>query len=286
MNRAELENLLRDLQRGDLSIDEGVDRLAAFPEADLGFARLDIQRELRRGQPEFVLGEGKSVEQIVAILKEFRKHTPIAAATRITPEQWSQIQPDLPDAQYFPKARILLCGPGRGRPVDVQPDGSQPDSYQPGSSQPSGSQSDDAGFIAILSGGSSDEPVAEEAAVTAEILGHSVERFYDCGVAGLHRLLRRLPRLREARVVIAVAGMEGALPGVASGLLAVPVIAVPASTGYGASFGGLSALLTMLNSCSPGVSVVNIDNGFGAACIAGMINRPVQRSAGASDSRP
>ena len=215
---------------------------------DLGFARVDLQRRSRQGTAEVVYGEGKTAAQIAAILASLRDHGQLPAlVTRIDAERAKNVAQSLgEDFAYFPEARLGRLG--ANRPCDG------------------------AGAIAVATGGTSDIKVAEEAALVAEALGNKVMRLYDVGVAGLHRLLARIDELRAARVVIAVAGMEGALPSVIGGLVDSPVIAVPTSVGYGSSFGGVTALLAMLNSCAAGVSVVNIDNGFGAGFLASRIN--------------
>ncbi len=220
---------------------------AAGVEADLGFARIDLDRQRRRGVPEVVFGPGKSPEQIAAILKRLNAAGQNGCATRVPPEAAVQILTALPRAVYHESARMLTR--------DVRPLPRK------------------RGCVAVVCAGTTDIPVAEEAALTAERLGSRVDRIYDVGVAGLHRLLRRAEALRAARVLVVVAGMEGALPSVVAGLVNRPVIAVPTSVGYGASFGGLAALLAMLTSCASGVTVVNIDNGFGAGVAAAMINR-------------
>ena len=215
---------------------------------DLGFARVDLQRRSRQGTAEVVYGEGKTAEQIAAILASLRDHGQLPAlVTRIDAEKAAEVAKSLGvDFAYFPEARLGRFG--GNRPCDG------------------------IGEIAVATGGTSDIKVAEEAALVAEALGNRVVRLYDVGVAGLHRLLACIDELRAARVVIAVAGMEGALPSVIGGLVDSPVIAVPTSVGYGSSFGGVTALLAMLNSCAAGVSVVNIDNGFGAGFLASRIN--------------
>lgn len=214
---------------------------------DLHFAKPDYDRQQRRGMPEVIYGAGKTAPQIVAIMRALNDAGQNAFATRVTPEQAAAVRAELPDAVYYAEARILTR--------DVTP-------LPPR-----------AGKIAVLCAGTSDLPVAEEAAVTAERLGAAVERVYDVGVAGLHRLLSRVERFADARAIVVVAGMEGALPSVVGGLIDKPVIAVPTSVGYGASFNGLAALLGMLNTCAAGVTVVNIDNGFGAGVAAARINR-------------
>ncbi|WP_231570965.1 nickel pincer cofactor biosynthesis protein LarB [Gordoniibacillus kamchatkensis] len=216
--------------------------------ADLGFAQLDLDRQQRTGFPEVIFGEGKTVEQITAIFRRLAENADRVLATRVSPDKAEAILAAVPGAIYHETAR---CVTWFKRPILAVHDG----------------------YIAVVCAGTSDLPVAEEAAVTAECMGSHVEKVYDVGVAGIHRLLRRLPVIREANVIVVVAGMEGALASVVGGLVAKPVVAVPTSVGYGASFGGLSALLTMLNSCATGVSVVNIDNGFGAGYFAGLINQ-------------
>ncbi|MDR2848994.1 MAG: nickel pincer cofactor biosynthesis protein LarB [Verrucomicrobiota bacterium] len=214
---------------------------------DLHFAKPDFDRQQRRGMPEVIYGAGKTAAQIAAIMRALNDAGQNAFATRVTPEQSVAVQTELPDAAYHAEACILTR--------DVAP------------------LPEPKGKVAVLCAGTSDLPVAEEAAVTAERLGAAVERIYDVGVAGLHRLLSRVDRFADARAIVVVAGMEGALPSVVGGLTDKPVIAVPTSVGYGASFQGLAALLGMLNSCAAGVTVVNIDNGFGAGVAAALINR-------------
>lgn len=216
-------------------------------EADLGFARLDLDRQRRRGLAEVVYGAGKTPEQIIAIIRRLNAEGQNGCVTRVDPEVAVQLLAALPKGIYHEAARILTC--------DVCPLPRK------------------RGRIAVVCAGTSDIPVAEEAALIAERMGSCVERIYDVGVAGLHRLVKRLDALRAARVLVVVAGMEGALPSVVAGLVDRPVIAVPTSVGYGANLGGISALLGMLTSCASGVTVVNIDNGFGAGVAAGMINR-------------
>jgi NCAIR mutase (PurE)-related protein len=250
MNSPLLRHVLEDLQRGALSVDAAHDRLIeqfkSLPSEDLGFARIDHHRALRLGFPEVIFGQGKTPSQIAAIAARIVSHGQTLLVTRASEEAFTAVQAAVPEAVYHPGCRLIV------RRQDDLPRG--------------------VGTILVASAGTSDVPVAEEAAVSAETLNNSVDRLFDVGVAGLHRLLEARERLDAARVVIVVAGMEGALPSVVGGLVRVPVIAVPTSVGYGASFGGVAALLGMLNSCAPGVSVVNIDNGFGAACIASQIN--------------
>ena len=215
------------------------------PFEDLGFARIDHHRAIRQGFPEVILGLGKTAEQIARIATGILDGGHPLLITRVDDSVWQHLQSRIPGAEYHATAKAVTVR--REVPAGV-------------------------GTIAIASAGTSDLPVAEEAAVTADIMGNRVDRLYDVGVAGIHRLLHERERLAAARVIIVVAGMEGALPSVVAGMVSVPVIAVPTSVGYGASFGGIAALLGMLNSCANGVSVVNIDNGYGAGCIASMIN--------------
>jgi NCAIR mutase (PurE)-related protein len=249
MTPAELRALLDQVGTGTLSADEAHTRLLATlreqPLENLGFARVDHHRSIRQGFPEVILGLGKSPEQIAAIAARIVERGHPLLVTRADDAAWQCVRAAIPDAEYHADARAITR---RGN-------------------VPAGK-----GTIAVTSAGTSDIPVAEEAAVTAELMGNRVERLYDVGVAGIHRVLRERDRLNDARVIVVVAGMEGALPSVIAGMVDVPVIAVPTSIGYGASFGGIAALLGMLNSCANGVSVVNIDNGYGAGCIASMIN--------------
>ena len=247
MDPRSLKQLLEEVKRGVVSPDDAVARLATLPYEDLGFAKLDHHRTLRRGFPETVFGSGKTPEQIVAIVERIRARGERVLVTRTTPDVHARVEAAGIKARFHEAARCLT--------VDGAPPTALP------------------GRIAVTAAGTSDLPVAEEAAVTAEFHGATVERIYDVGVAGLHRLLDRTPAIRSADVVIVVAGMEGALPSVVAGLVGSPVVAVPTSVGYGASFQGLAALLAMLNSCASGVGVVNIDNGFGAAHLACLILR-------------
>lgn len=247
MAEERLFQLLSGVRAGEVSIEEALSRLRHLPYEDIGFAKLDHHRALRRGFPEVVFGQGKTPEQVADIAQRLAAHSERVLVTRASLEMFAAVQQRLPDAIYNPTARAIILNRVPEAP------------RRPG--------------IMVVSAGTADLPVAEEAAITAELMDNIVERVYDVGVAGIHRLFDFLPGLRQARVVIAVAGMEGALPGVISGLVAAPVIAVPTSTGYGTSFGGVAPLLTMLNSCSPGVAVVNIDNGFGAGYLAALINR-------------
>jgi NCAIR mutase (PurE)-related protein len=250
MNPTEIDNLVGQLVRGDISPAEAalqiLDALRARPYQDLGFARVDHHRVYRQGFPEVVLGLSKTPAQIAEIAAAIVDRGSTLLVTRATPDAFDAVRQRVPGALYYPDAGVITF-----RQQDVTPG---------------------KGTILIAAAGTSDLPVAEEAARTAELMGNDVVRLYDVGVSGLHRLLGERERLSAARVIIVVAGMEGALPSVVAGLVSVPVIAVPTSVGYGASFGGIAALLGMLNSCASAVSVVNIDNGFGAANIASLIN--------------
>jgi NCAIR mutase (PurE)-related protein len=241
-----LRDLLEQVQRGEASVEEALKRLRGFPYEDLDFARLDSHRSLRTGFPEVVFCPGKAVEQIVQIVARLQAHEGRVMAARAAPEVAEALQQRFPDAVYHAAARMVVLG-----------EPAQPHTR---------------GAVLVVSAGTADIPVAEEAAVTAETMGSRVERLFDVGVAGIHRLLDSRERLFTANVLVVVAGMEGALASVVAGLVSRPVIAVPTSIGYGASFGGLAPLLTMLNSCAPGVAVVNIDNGFGAGYLAHLIN--------------
>lgn len=247
MNAASIRQLFEQVRGRKLSPDEAVDRLRHLPFEDLGFAKVDHHRALRAGMPEVILGEGKTPAQVAAIFARLAKHGSNVLATRANEKQFAAVKRKVRGVEY----REL------GRAIVLHRDASN---YGKG-------------VIAVVSAGTSDIPVAEEAVVTAEVMGNDVEHFYDVGVAGIHRLLANREALTRARVVIVCAGMEGALPSVVGGLVGVPVIAVPTSIGYGASFKGMAALLGMLNSCASNVSVVNIDNGFGAGYVASLINR-------------
>jgi NCAIR mutase (PurE)-related protein len=246
VNPEHLRRLLQSVAAGEVSPDQALGELAELPYADLGFAKLDLHRELRNGLPETVYGEGKTAADLEAIVDRMLEAHGRVLVTRLGPEAAERLRTVHPDAVHHERARVLTCG----APHPAKP-----------------------GAIAVLAAGTSDLPIAEEAAVCAVWFGHPVERLYDVGVAGLHRLLGNLTAIRSADVVIAVAGMDGALPTVVASLVPAPVVAVPTSVGYGASFGGLAALLTMLNACAPGIGVVNIDNGYGAAVLASRIAR-------------
>jgi hypothetical protein len=241
-----LRELLVALQSGSMAVDEALERLRRLPYESLGFAEVDHHRAVRTGFPEVILGEGKTDEQIVAIAETLLAQGDRLLVTRIGPSTYTALKAAIADAVYHPAARAVIVS-------------RRPQSLLPG--------------VAVVCAGTGDLPVADEAAVTVELMGSQAERIYDVGVAGLHRLLDRLGVLQAANAVVVVAGMEGALPSVVAGLVAAPVIAVPTSVGYGASFGGLAPLLAMLNACAPGVAVVNIDNGFGGGYLAAAINR-------------
>ncbi len=253
MHPQALRNLLSEVAQGRLDLDEAMRRLATLPFEDIGFANVDHHRALRCGFPEVVFGAGKSDEQIEAIVARLAAGGAPVLATRVRAEAAERVRRRFPQAVFHESARVLTL-----RTTGETQDASNPN---------------DSGFVAVVAAGTADLPVAEEARLTATMLGESVQTIYDVGVAGLHRLLARSQTLRAANVLVVVAGMEGALPSVAGGLVSVPVIAVPTSVGYGASFGGIAALLAMLNSCASNVSVVNIDNGFGAGFQAALINR-------------
>jgi len=242
-----IRKLFDQVRRGKLTPDDAVERLRHLPFEDLGFAKVDHHRALRVGMPEVIFGERKTPAQMAQIFARLTKHGGNILATRATEKQFAAIRKKIRGVEYRELARAIVL---------------QRDTREYGK-----------GMIAVVSAGTSDIPVAEEAVVTAELMGNEVEHFYDVGVAGIHRLLANREALTKARVVIVCAGMEGALPSVVGGLVGVPVIAVPTSVGYGASFKGLTALLGMLNSCASNVSVVNIDNGFGAGYVASLINR-------------
>ena len=247
MTKRELEGMMEEVRAGTLAPEEAAARLRAAPFEDLGFAKVDHGRELRQGAAEVVYGAGKTAEQVCAIVRAIRRGgARRVLVTRLDAAKAASLAAAEPDARWDATSRLAVVGPA------PEPDG--------------------AGEICVCAAGTSDLPVAEEAAQTAEALGNRVVRLYDVGVAGLERLLAHVGELQRARVVVAVAGMEGALASVVGGLVDVPVVAVPTSVGYGAAFEGLAALLAMLNSCASGVSVVNIDNGFGAGFLASRIN--------------
>jgi NCAIR mutase (PurE)-related protein len=246
VRRDDIERMLKRVRTGRLTVDAALHRLRMLPYEDLGFAKVDNHRALRRGFPEVIFGERKTVPQIVAIMARVASRRQPVLVTRVGPDVFRKVRARFRGARYHKEARaIVLEAPGRPEP-------------KPG--------------ILVLAAGTSDLQVAEEAALTAEVMGNRVDRVYDVGVAGLHRLLDHKDRLLSARVIIVVAGMEGALPSVVGGLVDVPVIGVPTSVGYGTGLKGVAALMGMLNSCSSGLLVVNIDNGFGAGYAASVIN--------------
>jgi hypothetical protein len=247
MTRNEIKNLLTEIKNGSKSVEDALEVLQNFTYTDLGFAKIDHHREMRTGYPEIVYCAGKTAEQVAGIFSVMSAKENNVLGTRADEKVFESVKAIIPDAVYYPVARI----------VSVQRKKTESPSTK----------------IAVITAGTSDMPVAEEAAVTAELLGNKVVRIYDAGVAGIHRLVDKLPEIKTCRVIIVIAGMEGALASVVGGLVDKPVIAVPTSVGYGANFGGISALLAMLTSCSSGVTVVNIDNGFGAGFSASMINQ-------------
>jgi len=247
VNRDRIKKLLEQVQAGRVNVDEAIDKMTSLPYEDLSFARVDHHRDLRLGFPEVILGQGKTTEQIIQIAERILTNSSNLLISRTTEEVFAAVRHIAQDAEFHVEARMISVVRDRTERGD--------------------------GTIAIISAGTSDVPVAEEAAVTATAMGNRVSRIYDVGVAGIHRLFGARPEFESARVIIVVAGMEGALPSVVGGIVSVPVIAVPTSIGYGASFDGLAALLGMLNSCASNVTVVNIDNGFGAGFVASLINR-------------
>lgn len=247
MDREKIIELLEDVRAGKVDAAEALGILKSLPYEDLGFAKIDTHRALRKGFPEVILCQGKTVEQVRKIVEKLLEGSDYIMATRASREVYEAIREIRADVVYHEAARIVLIGQKRAETTR--------------------------GTILVASAGTADQPVAEEAAVTAEAMGNKVERLYDVGVAGVHRLLDSTEKLFSANVIIVVAGMEGALASIVAGLVDKPVIAVPTSVGYGASFEGLAALLTMLNCCAPGVVTVNIDNGFGAGYFASYINR-------------
>ncbi|MDY6803354.1 MAG: nickel pincer cofactor biosynthesis protein LarB [Cyanobacteriota bacterium] len=249
MNSEDLKQLLESIATGKITPKSAYEKIKYLDFEQVGdFAKIDHHRSVRTGFPEVIWGEGKTIEQITEIMEVMREKNPVVMATRITPEVYEQLQDKVPNLCYYPGARICAIAPPNLAPKHE-------------------------GIITIVTAGTADLPVAEEAAITATMSGFQIKRLWDVGVAGIHRLLKNQHLIAEADVLIVVAGMEGALPSVVAGLADCPVIAVPTSIGYGASFNGLAPLLTMLNSCAPGIGTVNIDNGFGAAILAGQILR-------------
>lgn len=242
-----VSNLLKEFKSGGLSLEDAIEKLRMLPYEDIDFAKLDHHRLLRQGFAEVVFCQGKTTEQVLAIVKRLSDYNHSILATRATEDMYTAVKTAVPDAEYHELAKLITIQ--RQKP-----------------------SVDNERFILVMSAGTSDIPVAEEAAITAEMMGNKVKRVYDVGVAGIHRLLDQWEVIEQANVLVVVAGMEGALASVVGGMAAKPVIAVPTSIGYGANFGGLAALLSMLNSCAAGVAVVNIDNGFGAGRMASIIN--------------
>ena len=249
MNPQALRKLFDQVRKKRISPDEAVERLRHLPFEDLGFAKIDHHRALRQGMPEVIFAQGKTPRQVTEIFRSLAAQGGNVLATRATPEQYAAVAAAVDGAEFRPLARAIVLKRDRQNKKRGK------------------------GVIVVVSAGTSDIPVAEEAVVTAEVMGNEVQHIYDVGVAGIHRLLAHRAALAKARVIVVCAGMEGALPSVVGGLVGVPVIAVPTSVGYGAAFKGLAALLGMLNSCASNVSVVNIDNGFGAGYVASLINR-------------
>ena len=247
MNRETIKRLLEAVRSGELDIEKALEQLRSLPYDDLGFAKIDTHRTMRKGFPEVIFCEGKTVAQVQEIVQKMIENSEVILAMRAGEEVYRSVQKVAHQAEYNAAARAILIG-----------------EKLPAKSE---------GRILVISAGTADMPVSEEAAFTAEAMGNRVERLTDVGVAGVHRLLRNVKQIQSANVLIVVAGMEGALPGVVAGLVDKPVIGVPTSVGYGTNFGGVSALLTMLNSCAPGLGVVNIDNGFGAGYLASLINQ-------------
>lgn len=247
MRPEEIKGLLTKVKQGTIDIDSAIESLKQLPYTDLGHTKVDNHREIRTGYPEVIFGAGKTVQQVRQIIEHMAEGNTNILATRVTKEMFDEVRKIIPEAEYHELARIIAIKKTH-----------------------MGSTST---YVSVVTAGTSDLPVAEEAAITAEFYGNTVKRVFDVGVAGLHRLTDKIEEIRSARVIVVVAGMEGALPSVIGGMVDKPVIAVPTSIGYGANFGGLSALLGMLTSCASGISVVNIDNGFGAGYLAGMINK-------------
>ncbi len=254
MDRNKLEQLLMEVQSGESTVDQALKRLRLLPYENLEYARLDLHRDLRQGLPEVVFCENKTPDQVATILERLWDHHHRVLGTRVSPEIAAYVLEKLPDASYDSISKLLKLS--RGDFPDLE---------------------EESPYVMVVSGGTSDQPVAEEAAQTLEFLGNRVIRAYDVGVAGVHRLLEQHALLADADVIISVAGMEGALTSVVGGLVSCPVVGVPTSVGYGANFQGISALLAMLNACAPGIAVVNIDNGFGAAVYAHLILRRIQK---------
>ena len=249
MHEQKVREIMQGIKKNKIGIDEAISKLKFIPFEDLGYAKIDHHRALRKGFPEVVFCQNKSVKQVVEIVKRLSRNNNTILATRATEEMFKEVKKYIKNTQYNEKSRTIIINKNKKNEIKNNKK------------------------ILVISAGTSDIPVAEEAAVVAEAMGNEVEKLYDVGVAGLHRLLNNKEKIDDANVLIVVAGMDGVLPSVVSGLFGKPIIAVPTSVGYGASFKGIGPLLTMLNSCSPGVVVVNIDNGFGAGYFASMINK-------------
>jgi NCAIR mutase (PurE)-related protein len=247
MNREKIKKLLEAVKSGSLPIDEAMEKLRSLPYDDLGFAKIDTHRALRKGFPEVIFCEGKTGKQIEEIVQRMKDQNRVILGMRASQEIYKALRKITDQVEYNQLARMIIIGE---KPKTKTKE-----------------------MILVISAGTADIPVSEEAAVTAEVMGNHVERLFDVGVAGVHRLFQNIKKIQTANVIIVIAGMEGALPGVVAGLVDKPVIAVPTSVGYGTNFKGVSALLTMLNSCAPGLGVVNIDNGFGAGYLASLINQ-------------
>ena len=247
MNREEIKKLLEDVRSGNLPVEKALEQLRSLPYRDLGFAKIDTHRAIRKGFPEVIYCEGKTIDQIKEIFREMILYNKIVLGMRASEEAYKAVRKVTKQVEYNVLARAIVAG----KKPEIKAKGT----------------------ILVVSAGTADMPVSEEAALTAEVMGNQVERLTDVGIAGVHRLLRNIDQIQSANVLIVVAGMEGALPGVVAGLVDKPVIAVPTSVGYGTGFKGISALLTMLNSCAPGLGIVNVDNGFGAGYLASLINQ-------------
>ncbi|MBN2029537.1 nickel pincer cofactor biosynthesis protein LarB [bacterium] len=247
MNKEQIKKLLEDVQSGRLNVEEAFEQLRSLPYRDLGFAKIDTHRAIRKGFPEVIYCENKTVDQVREIFKEMMPHHEIILGMRAGEEAYQAVRKITKKVTYNASARAIVAG----KKPEIKTKGT----------------------ILVISAGTADMPVSEEAALTAEVMGNRVERLIDVGVAGVHRLFNAIDLIQSAHVLVVVAGMEGALPGVVAGLVDKPVIAVPTSVGYGTGFKGISALLTMLNSCAPGLGIVNIDNGFGAGYLASLINQ-------------
>lgn len=276
MDHIYLSNLLKDFKEGRRQLDDVLEALKKIPYEDLGFAKIDHHRSFRKGFPEVIFCQGKTAQQVVEIFSSLAECNRTVLGTRAGPDIYEAVKARCPEARYHREARMISLERGeRGESAVREARAARKEDT--GNSGAAMLEEKPQPKITVVTAGTADIPVAEEAAVTADFLGHNVERIYDAGVAGIHRLLAYRDNLHSATVIIVVAGMEGALPSVVGGLVDVPVIAVPTSIGYGANFNGLSALLAMLNSCANGIGVVNIDNGFGAATLADSIIRSASK---------